>query len=119
MKEILLVLTEALVHQIKCLVLILEKQRQSFAWVCITIVIIVICFVNRKKCISLKQILKMSTLQTIFLGCISNKIYACLIKFEAEKVSLKKLCFLFNYDAIDKSDILNIRKYLMVKNNIK
>ena len=27
--------------------------------------------------------------------------------------------FSVNYDALDKSDILNIYKYLMVKNNIK
>ena len=32
MKEILLVLMEALVHEKKCLVLILVKQTQSFAW---------------------------------------------------------------------------------------
>ena len=62
-----------------------------------------------------------------FLGCISNKfaisnkIWVYLINFETEKVSLKGNVydFLVNYDAIDKSDILNIRKYLRVKNNIK
>ena len=41
MKEIVLLLMEALVHQKKD-ILILVKQRQNFAWVCIMIVIIVV-----------------------------------------------------------------------------
>ena len=42
LKEILLVLIDALVHQKKKLILILVKQRQNFAWVCIITVMIVI-----------------------------------------------------------------------------
>ena len=46
---------------------------------------------------------------------------ACLKKFDAEEVSLKGNMYDFSvdYNVINKSDILNIRKYLMVKNNIK
>ena len=47
-------------------------------------------------------------------GSISNK-------FEVEEVSLKGNVYDFSvhYNAIDKCDILNMHKYLMVKNNIK
>ena len=40
---------------------------------------------------------------------------------ESEEVSLKRYVYDFSvgYDAIDNSDIPKIRKYLMVKNNIK
>ena len=40
---------------------------------------------------------------------------------ESREVYLKGNVFNFSvdYNAIDKSDILNIHKYLMVKNNIK
>ena len=40
---------------------------------------------------------------------------------ELEEVSSKRNVYDFpvDYDAIDKSNILNIHKYLMVKNNIK
>ena len=43
------------------------------------------------------------------------------IKLEAKEVSLKGNAYDFSvdYDAIDKSNILNIRKYLVLKNNIK
>ena len=47
-------------------VLILVKQRQNFAWVSITMVIIVICLLTGKKIKSLKQIIKMSTFQIKF-----------------------------------------------------
>ena len=48
---------------------------------------------------------------------------AYLIKFDyvdSEEVSFKgHVCdFSVDYDAIDKSNILNIHKYLMIKNNI-
>ena len=51
------------------------------------------------------------------LGSISNRFGAC----EYTEVSLggNVYNFSFDYDAIDKSDILNIWKYLIVKNNIK
>ena len=48
-KDILLVLIETLVHQKKSLVSILVKQRQSFVCVCITRMIIVICWLKDKK----------------------------------------------------------------------
>ena len=51
------------------------------------------------------------------LGSISNGFGA----IASREVSLKGNVYHFpaDYDAIDKSDILNIHKYLMVKNNIK
>ena len=51
------------------------------------------------------------------IGSISNK----LDYVESEEVSLKGNMYDFSvdYDAIDKSNILNIHKYLMVKNNRK
>ena len=51
------------------------------------------------------------------LGSISNKF----TNVEPEDSSFKRNAYDFsaNYDAIDKSDISNIHKYLMVKNNIK
>ena len=44
-----------------------------------------------------------------------------LIKNESKEVSFKWNVYdlSVNYGSIDKSDILNIHKYLMVKNNIK
>ena len=51
------------------------------------------------------------------LGRISNGFSA----IESREVSLNgnKYDFLVDYNSIDKSDILNIHKYLMTKNNIK
>ena len=51
------------------------------------------------------------------LGSISNKFNYS----DAEEVSLKENAYDFSvdFDAIDKSDILDIHKYLMVKNIIK
>ena len=49
---------EALVHQRKKLVLILVNQTQNFAWVCIIMLIIVICLLMEKKSLSLKSALK-------------------------------------------------------------
>ena len=49
---------EALVHQRKKLVLILVNQTQNFAWVCIIMLIIVICLLMEKKYLSLKSTLK-------------------------------------------------------------
>ena len=44
-----------------------------------------------------------------------------LMDTESREISLKRnLCdFSIDYNAIDKSDILNIHKYLMVNNSIK
>ena len=51
------------------------------------------------------------------LGNISNKFHYV----DLEEVSLKVNVYDFSvdYDPIDKSDILNMHKYLMIKNNIK
>ena len=89
-------------------------QGQDFTWVSITMVIIVICFLMEKKCISLKLIKKMLTSQ-FCLESISNGFGAA----DSRGVSLKENVYDFsvNYNALDKSDIWNIHKYLMVKND--
>ena len=89
-------------------------QGQDFTWVSITMVIIVICFLMEKKSISLKLIKKMLTSQ-FCLESISNGFGAA----DSRGVSLKENVYDFsvNYNALDKSDIWNIHKYLMVKND--
>ena len=57
----LLEFMEALVHQRKCLVLILVKHTQNFVWVCIIMLIKIICLLMEKKYLSLKLTIKMST----------------------------------------------------------
>ena len=74
-------------------------------------VTIVTCLLTGKKSLSLKQIIKMSTFQISFV------LEAYLINVETEEVSLKGNAF--DYDAIGKSDILIIHKYLMITNNIQ
>ena len=81
----------------KSLVLILVKQTQNVAWVYIIMLIIVI---------------------TQFCpGSISSAFSVN----ESREVSLNGNVYDFSvyYNSIDKSDILNIHKYLMTKNNIK
>ena len=51
----LMALMDALFHQKTSLVLNLVKQEQNFAWVCVTIMTIVICLVMEKE--SLKPII--------------------------------------------------------------
>ena len=75
-------------------------------------------FANGKKIFNFKAGNKSVDFPTQFcLGIISNGFGAT----DAREVSLKGNIFNFsvNYNAIDKSDILNIHKYLMVKSNIK
>ena len=87
---------EALVHQKKKMVLILLKQKQSFVWMCITMLIIVTCLWMEKKSINLKLVIKI--IEISFKGNVYD--------------------FSVDYDSIDKSDILNNHKYLMIKNTI-
>ena len=108
----------SVVQQRKSLVLTLIKQSQKFAWVCIAMVIIVICLLMEKKSISLKQITKMSIFATQFcLGTISENFVAT----ESREVSFKGNVYDFSvdYSAIDKSVILYIHMYLMVKSETK
>ena len=74
-------------------------------------------FVNRKKIYKFKANSKNFNFPSQFrLGSISNKFGSNDIK----QVSFKGIVYDFSvdYNAIDKSDIFSIRKYLMVKNNI-
>ena len=68
MKVQLMILMEALVHQKKSLVLILVKKTQNFAWVCIIILIIVICLLMENKSLNLKLTIKMLTFQLKFVS---------------------------------------------------
>ena len=71
-----------------------------------------------KKSCSLKPTIKMLTFQLNYcLGSIANG----LTNTESREVSLNGNMYDFSvdYNSIDKSDILNIRKYLMTINNIK
>ena len=75
-------------------------------------------FVHGKESYKFKADNKNINFLTLFcLGSISNGFGAT----DSREVSLKEnvFNFLVNYNAIDKSDILNIHKYLTVKNNIK
>ena len=75
-------------------------------------------FVHGKKIFKFKADNKNVNFATQFcLGSISNGFGTT----ESREVSLKGNVYDFSidYNAIDKSDILNIHKYLLVKNNIK
>ena len=118
MKEILLVLVEALVHQKKNLLLILVKQTQSFAWVYIIMLIIVIWFLMEKKYLSLNPKIKILTFQHNFVWEVLL-MYLVLLTLEKYLVNGNMYDFSVDYNSIDKSDILNTHKYLMTKNNVK
>ena len=60
--------------------------------------LIVICLLMEKKSVNLKL-----TIKSIFKVSFNENVYD----------------FSVDYNSIDKSDILNIHKYLMTKNNIK
>ena len=54
-------LIETLVHQRKNLVLTLVKQAQNFVWVCLIMLIVVICLLMKEEYLNLKLVLKMLT----------------------------------------------------------
>ena len=113
-----LVLIEALVHQRKGLVFTLVKKGQDFALVYIIMAKIVICLLIENQSFSLRPIMEIPTSQLcFFLGSISDGFHAN----ESSKLFLEENVFDFSvdYNAIDKSDTLDIHKYLMVKNNAK
>ena len=108
-----MILTAALVQQRKGLVLILVRQMKNFTWVWFAF-----CLLTEKKSISLKLIIKKHNFQTQFrLGRISNKFDTV----EFREVSFKGNVYYFSvdYNAINKFDISNISKFLMVKSTIK
>ena len=49
-----MILMTVLVQPRKNLILILVKQRWNFAWVCITIMLIVVCLLTEKKSVKFK-----------------------------------------------------------------
>ena len=79
-------------------------------------VIIVICLLMEKKSVSLKQIIKMQIFQLNF---VLEEYPINLLESRKVYLKLNGYDFSVDYDAIDKSDILNIDKYLIVKNNTK
>ena len=78
-------------------------------------VIIVICLFTGKKMFKAKN-KNVNFLSKFSLGNISNKFDYV----KSEEVSLKGNVYDFSieYNAIDKSNILSMQKYLMVKNNV-
>ena len=103
---------EGLLHQRKNAVLILLKQRQNFAWVYIVMLIIVCLFVNGKEITKIKANNKnVNFLIRFCLGSISYGFSTT----ESREVSLNGNVYEFSVDnnSVDKSDMLNIRKYLM------
>ena len=102
-----MVLMEALVHQ--KLVVILVNKRQKFAWILIYNGDNSCLFVNGKKSVSLKKIIKNNksiTFRNQFcLGNISNEDEY--VKWEEGNV----YDFSFNYDTNDKYDTLNIHNF--------
>ena len=75
-------------------------------------------FVNGKEIITFKANNKNVNFPTQFcLGSISDRFSVT----ESREVSLNRNVYDFSvdYNSTDKSDILNIHKYLMTKNNIK
>ena len=104
-------------HQKKCLVLILVKQTQNFAWVYNTMLITVICLLMKKKYLNLKPTIKILTFQLNFVW----EVFVMDLVLVSSEVSLNGNVhdFSVDYNSIDKSDILNIHKYLMNKNNKK
>ena len=114
---VVLVLIEALVHQRKSLVLILVKQTH-FPLSLHYDVDNSYLFVNGKEIFMFKVNNKNVNFPTQFcLGSISN----WFDDTDSREVSLKGNVYDFSvdYNAIDKSDISNIHKDLMVKNNMK
>ena len=75
-------------------------------------------FINRKEIFNFKAYNESINFPTQFyFGSICNGFSAT----ESREVSLNRSVYDFSvyYNSVDKSDILNIRKYLMTKNNIK
>ena len=81
-------------------------------------VIIVIFFINGKEIIELKYDNENVNFPTQFcLAGVSDRFSST----DSKEVPLneKLYDFLFHYNSIDKSNIINIHKYLITKNNIK
>ena len=80
--------------------------------------IIVICLLKEEKCLAL-PIIRMFTFQLSFVS--EAYLYNGFSAIESGKVFLNENVYNFSVDCkpVDNSDILNIHKYLMAKNNIK
>ena len=109
---------EGLVHQIKSLVLILVKETGTFAWIYIIMLIKVICLLMEKRKFKFKDDNKNVHFPTrLCIGSISNGFSAA----KSREVYLygNVSDFSVDYSSIDKLEILNIHKYLMITNNVK
>ena len=80
--------------------------------------IIVICLLMEEKCLKLPTI-RMLTFQLNFVSGVY--LYNEFSAIKSREVFLNENVYNFSVDckSVDKSDILNIHKYLMAKNNIK
>ena len=107
----------------KSLVLILVKQTQNFVCVCIIMLTIVICLLMQNKSSNLKLTIKILNFQHNF---VSELYLMDLVLLSLEKYFVHNCVscgnvynFPVDYCSTDKSDILNIPRYLLTKNNIK
>ena len=108
---------EAFVHQKKSLILVLQKQTQNFLSIFIIMLILAI-YLLMEKIFKFKTDTKNVNFSTQFcFGSAANGFS----NTQSREISLNGNVYDFSvdYNSIDKSDVVNINKYLMTKNNIK
>ena len=94
------------------------KQIENLAWVCIMMMILVIYSIMGKEFIKFAIDNENIDFPTQFcLGNISGRFYVNKLGEVLFKGNVYR--FSFDYNVIDKFDILNIHKYLMGKNIVK
>ena len=110
-----MVTMKALLSQRKSLILILVKQTLNFVWLHIANSYL---FVNGKEILKFKADNKNVKFPTQF--CLESTSNGHDVT-ESREVSLKGSVYDFSvdYNFIDKSDILNIHKYILTKHNTK
>ena len=91
------------------------NQTQNFVGVWILMLIIVICLLIENKYLNLNPTIKMLPLQLIFF----LEVYLIDLEPRGKSLNGNVYDFSVDYNSIDKSEILNIYKYLMNKKNIK
>ena len=95
---------EALNHRRKRLAVILVKQVQDFAWVCIIMPIILICLLMEKGYLSLKLAIKILAFRLNFVLKVCLR-YLVLLNLTEYLLNENVYDFSVDYNSIDKSDI--------------
>ena len=95
------------------MILILLKETQNFVWVDIIMVIIVVCLLMENESLN-------KNVNFPIQFCLGST-YDGFGVLEPREVSLNGNVYDFpaDYNSVDKSNILNIHKYFMTKNNIR